>query len=135
MVEPVRERNPRMKHLKLVICVLVGCLLRIEGLALCGDSLARIVTVRGRDGLVQVLDANGNTERSLDGSVTQAAPGTEKKARNFRIAVGDVLGAGAPQIITAVADHLDPCRRLFDPYSGRELGLSLIHISEPTRPY
>ncbi|HAA72443.1 MAG: hypothetical protein CMJ70_06565 [Planctomycetaceae bacterium] len=123
MVEPVRERKPRMKYLKFVICVLVGCLLRIEGLALCGDSLEHIVTVRSRDGLVQVLDANGNAERTLAGSVTQAAQGTLQNTRNFRIAVGDVLGAGAPQIITAVADHLDPCRRLFDPYSGRELGL------------
>lgn len=48
------------------------------------------------------------------------------KARppNFRVAVSDVLEVGAPQILTAVADQLDPCRRLFDPHSGKAIDLS-----------
>ena len=112
-----------MKHLNLFICVLIGCLLHVVGLASCGEFPDRIVTVRAGDGLIQILDANGNAERSLGGNVTRATQGAVKKAPNFRVAVGDVLGAGAPQIITAVSNHLDPCRRLFDPHGGKALDL------------
>ena len=112
-----------MNHLKVVACVLVGCGFHIAELASCSEFRDRIVTVRGGDGLTQIVDANGNVERSLGGSVTRAAQGAVEKAANFRVAVGDVLGAGGPQILAAVADHLDPCRRLFDPHRGAELDL------------
>ena len=46
----------------------------------------------------------------------------------------EYAGAGSLREFPEVATHLDAFYELFDKY-GAELELSLIHISEPTRPY
>lgn len=86
-------------------------------------SRDRIVAVRAVDGLIQIIDADGKVERSFGGSVTGSARDATPRPPNFRVAVGDVLGSGSLQIITAVADHLDPCRLLYDPHSGKRIDL------------
>ncbi|MBC8355292.1 MAG: exo-alpha-sialidase [Planctomycetes bacterium] len=112
-----------MKHVKLVVFVLIGCVLRAGGMARSDDSVDRIVTVRAADGLIQIVDAKGQVEKSFGRNVGQSVLGATVQSPNFRVAVGDVLGAGSPQIITAVADQLDPCRRLFDPHGGKPIDL------------
>jgi len=112
-----------MKQVKLAVFVLIGCVPWAGGLARSDDYLDRIVTVRAADGLIQIVDAKGQVEKSFGGSIRQRVLGGTVRSPNFRVAAGDVLGAGSPQIITAVADQLDPCRRLFDPNSGKPIDL------------
>ena len=110
--------------MKLFVYILIGFVPRVGGLAQCDEPLDRIVTICAGDGMIQIVDAKGRVERSFGGSVTRNAQGATAQAPNFRVAVGDVLEVGAPQILTAVADQLDPCRRLFDPHSGKAIDLS-----------
>ncbi len=79
----------------------------------------RIVAVRDKDGLIQVLDGSGKVERSFGAVVTVTARGASAERPNTRVAVGDVLGLRSPQVLTAVQDSIDPCRRIYDPHSGR----------------
>ena len=84
----------------------------------------RIVAVRAGDGMIQIMNAVGKVEGAFGKIVSANAQGASANPANFRVAAGDLLGEVSHQVITAVEEAIDPCRQLYDPYSGKPINLA-----------